>query len=112
MAKDPGAASLLDSENLYDRLTERKRNVFQLLAEGNGNKDSANALGRSLHTVERARPNRGEDGFTQRSRVGAECCAKGHYPVARSGRLPCRHTQRSPQMLRTAYFGGTYPSYR
>ena len=52
MAKDPGAASLLDPENPYDRLTERKRHVFQLLAEGNGNKDSANALGRSLHTVE------------------------------------------------------------
>jgi two-component system, NarL family, response regulator NreC len=36
----------------YDLLTDRERQVYQLLAEGNGNKDIANRLDLSLHTVE------------------------------------------------------------
>ena len=33
-------------------LTDRERQVYQLLAEGNSNKDIANRLNLSLHTVE------------------------------------------------------------
>jgi len=36
----------------FDLLTDRERQVYQLLAEGNSNKDIANRLGLSLHTVE------------------------------------------------------------
>jgi DNA-binding NarL/FixJ family response regulator len=36
----------------FDRLTSRERQVYQLLAEGNTNKDIANRLNLSLHTVE------------------------------------------------------------
>lgn len=52
MPKNPSAEPRSDPEDRYDRLTERERHIFQLLAEGNGNKDIANALGLSLHTVE------------------------------------------------------------
>jgi DNA-binding NarL/FixJ family response regulator len=36
----------------FDLLTSRERQVYQLLAEGNSNKDIANRLSLSLHTVE------------------------------------------------------------
>jgi DNA-binding NarL/FixJ family response regulator len=36
----------------YEALTDRERQVYQLLAEGNSNKDIANRLNLSLHTVE------------------------------------------------------------
>lgn len=36
----------------HDLLTGRERHIYQLLAEGNSNKDVANLLGLSLHTVE------------------------------------------------------------
>lgn len=36
----------------YDTLTERERQIYQMLAEGNANKDIANRLELSLHTVE------------------------------------------------------------
>ena len=39
-------------EDRYDTLTERERQVYQLLAEGNSNKEIANRLNLSLHTVE------------------------------------------------------------
>jgi DNA-binding NarL/FixJ family response regulator len=39
-------------EDRYELLTERERQVYQLLAEGNSNKDIANRLNLSLHTVE------------------------------------------------------------
>ncbi len=39
-------------EDPFDSLTERERLVYQLLAEGNCNKDIANRLELSLHTVE------------------------------------------------------------
>ncbi len=39
-------------EDRYDLLTERERQVYQMLAEGQSNKDVANILTLSLHTVE------------------------------------------------------------
>ncbi len=39
-------------EDRYDLLTERERQIYQLLAEGNSNKDVAALLALSLHTVE------------------------------------------------------------
>ena len=41
-----------ETNDRYDLLTDRERQVYQLLAEGNSNKDIANRLGLSLHTVE------------------------------------------------------------
>ncbi len=39
-------------EDRYELLTERERQIYQLLAEGQSNKDIANLLNLSLHTVE------------------------------------------------------------
>jgi two-component system response regulator NreC len=39
-------------DDRYDLLTERERQIYQLLAEGNSNKEVASRLGLSLHTVE------------------------------------------------------------
>jgi two-component system, NarL family, response regulator NreC len=39
-------------EDRYDLLTQRERQIYQLLAEGNSNKEVAARLGLSLHTVE------------------------------------------------------------
>jgi two-component system, NarL family, response regulator NreC len=39
-------------DDRFDLLTERERQIYQLLAEGNSNKDVAARLGVSLHTVE------------------------------------------------------------
>ena len=39
-------------QDSYDLLTDRERQVYQLLAEGNCNKEIANRLDLSLHTVE------------------------------------------------------------
>jgi DNA-binding NarL/FixJ family response regulator len=39
-------------EDRYELLTERERQIYQLLAEGQSNKDIAVLLGLSLHTVE------------------------------------------------------------
>ena len=50
-----GFARLKDAKEVGDRfdlLTDRERQVYQLLAEGNSNKDIANRLSLSLHTVE------------------------------------------------------------
>ena len=50
-----GFARLKDGSEVNDRyelLTNRERQVFQLLAEGNSNKEIANRLNLSLHTVE------------------------------------------------------------
>ena len=41
-----------EAEDPFENLTERERQVYQLLAEGNCNKDIANRLDLSLHTVE------------------------------------------------------------
>ena len=40
------------ADDTYDRLTDRERHVYQLLAEGNSNKEIAGQLHLSLHTVE------------------------------------------------------------
>ena len=50
-----GCARLKDShevEDRYELLTERERHIYQLLAEGNSNKEIATRLNLSLHTVE------------------------------------------------------------
>ena len=50
-----GFARLNDASDITDRyelLTNRERQVYQLLAEGNSNKEVANRLNLSLHTVE------------------------------------------------------------
>jgi DNA-binding NarL/FixJ family response regulator len=39
-------------DDRFERLTDRERHVYQLLAEGNSNKEVAGLLGLSLHTVE------------------------------------------------------------
>jgi two-component system response regulator NreC len=45
------------AEDSYELLTTREREVLQLLAEGNSNKDVATILDLSLHTVETHRSN-------------------------------------------------------
>lgn len=50
-----GYARLKDAREVNDRfelLTDRERQIYQLLAEGNSNKEIANRLNLSLHTVE------------------------------------------------------------
>jgi DNA-binding NarL/FixJ family response regulator len=50
-----GYARIKDPDQMEDRyelLTERERQIYQLLAEGNSNKEIANRLNLSLHTVE------------------------------------------------------------
>jgi len=44
-------------EDSYDLLTTREREILQLLAEGRSNKEAANILQLSLHTVETHRAN-------------------------------------------------------
>ncbi|HLK50516.1 MAG TPA: response regulator transcription factor [Bryobacteraceae bacterium] len=43
---------LRDANDRFDLLTDRERQIYQLLAEGNSNKDIANRLNLSLHTIE------------------------------------------------------------
>ncbi len=50
-----GLARLKDlrtTQDRFDLLTDRERQIYQLLAEGNSNKEIANLLNLSLHTVE------------------------------------------------------------
>ena len=46
-----------DLEDSYDLLTSREREVLQMVAEGNSNKDIAKVLNLSLYTVETHRSN-------------------------------------------------------
>ena len=48
----PGRKDAREWNDRFDLLTSRERQVYQLLAEGNSNKDIANRLNLSLHTVE------------------------------------------------------------
>jgi two-component system, NarL family, response regulator NreC len=50
--KNSAGDELIRAEDPFESLTERERHVYQLLAEGNCNKDIANRLDLSLHTVE------------------------------------------------------------
>ena len=51
--RDPANSNEADPpDDRFDRLTERERHVYQLLAEGNSNKEIAAQLNLSLHTVE------------------------------------------------------------
>lgn len=50
--RDQGGAGGAEVEDRYELLTEREREVYQLLAEGKSNKEIATLLGLSLHTVE------------------------------------------------------------
>jgi two-component system, NarL family, response regulator NreC len=51
--QDTGQLAGADSpDDRFDRLTERERHIYQMLAEGNSNKEIAALLGLSLHTVE------------------------------------------------------------
>jgi DNA-binding NarL/FixJ family response regulator len=45
------------SEDSYDLLTPREREILQLIAEGKSNKDVANLLDLSVYTVETHRAN-------------------------------------------------------
>jgi two-component system response regulator NreC len=47
-----GSARLDDSDDRFETLTSRERQIYQLLAEGNSNKEIAQRLNLSLHTVE------------------------------------------------------------
>lgn len=51
-SRDEGAAGGAEVEDRYELLTEREREVYQLLAEGKSNKEIATLLGLSLHTAE------------------------------------------------------------
>jgi len=46
-----------DTEDAYDLLTPREREILQLIAEGKSNKDIANLLDLSVYTVESHRSN-------------------------------------------------------
>jgi DNA-binding NarL/FixJ family response regulator len=43
---------LRETSDRFDLLTGRERQIYQLLAEGNSNKEIANRLNLSLHTIE------------------------------------------------------------
>jgi DNA-binding NarL/FixJ family response regulator len=51
-ARQGGAESGPGIDDPYESLTQRERQVYQLLAEGKSNKELANLLNLSLHTVE------------------------------------------------------------
>ncbi|MGC4051357.1 MAG: response regulator transcription factor [Paludibaculum sp.] len=66
-----------DIEDSYELLTQRERELLQLIAEGKSNKDVANMLNLSLYTVEN--PPRQSDGEAQ--------------PAQRAGTHPLRRPQ-------------------
>jgi len=47
----------MGGEDSYELLSEREREILQLIAEGNGNKEVAGHLFLSVHTVETHRKN-------------------------------------------------------
>jgi DNA-binding NarL/FixJ family response regulator len=51
-SRELAAAAPSGVEDRYELLTERERQIYQLLGEGRGNKEIAGLLGLSLHTVE------------------------------------------------------------
>jgi two-component system, NarL family, response regulator NreC len=53
-SRDP---KLREIDDLYESLTERERQLYHLLAEGNSSKEIAARLGISVHTVETHRTN-------------------------------------------------------
>lgn len=52
MEAQRAAGAARDIDDRYELLTERERQIYQLLAEGKSNKDIANLFNLSLHTVE------------------------------------------------------------
>ncbi|MFB3777408.1 MAG: response regulator [Bryobacteraceae bacterium] len=49
--RDPGLATALAADDGLSRLTQRERQILQLIAEGNSNKEIAALLGLSVNTV-------------------------------------------------------------
>jgi len=65
-------------DDRYELLTERERHVYQMLAEGNSNKEIAGRLGLSLHTVETHRARIMEKLAVHKHRgVGADAVRRG-----------------------------------
>ena len=78
-------------EDRYDLLSDREREVLQIIAEGRSNKEVANLLNISLTTVETHRgPYPAEAGYSQHSGTDSLRGAQGHH-LLMPLREPIRH---------------------
>ena len=66
-------------EDRYDLLSDREREVLQMIAEGRSNKEVANLLNISLTTVETHRGHSAEARYPQHSGAHSLCRAQGHH---------------------------------